>query len=406
MVRATRGGMRCLILAAAATSLWAGQHAAAGTSRHDQPNAFLDNVIYGDPFRMIGGVQMDFTSFGSGVMIEKNWVLTAAHVVADYTPGSYIKFETDPDPAEDLGPNYDPEDWTQVPLSGLFRVEAIAIHEGYNNALGPAGGFDIALLRLDASAPHTDPDYQPYRRYSGTDEIGKIATPVGFGALGDGINGYNVESAAFFRVAGDNYIDAYATDNRIIHEFYARPDVINPATGVGYTREEIAAQYMLSDFDDPPTQDDDPLTTLINEAHVNDGLNPLGTDVALPLEYSVAPGDSGGPALFRVYDDEIGDFIWTVAGINSFIHGLPTVLGGDGTDNASYSDLQGYLRVSLFNEWIDSVLSSTNELTLVSTSGSPVPGDVIFEDPRLPEPATAFGAMAGMLALARRRRIA
>lgn len=363
--------------------------ASAGTGRHDQPQGFLDNVNYGDQFHMVGGVQMDFSSFGSGVLIEKNWVLTAAHVVAGYTPGSYIKFETDPDPAELEDPGYDPDDWSTLPLSGLFRVEALAIHEHYDDTIGPAGGFDIALLRLDAAAPHTHPDYQPYRRYAGTDEIGQIATPVGFGALGDGNTGFIAESAAFFRVAGDNYIDAYATHSSIVHEFVARPDVINPATNQPYTREEIASQFMLSDFDDPGNLD---------------GLNILGDAQPLPLEYSVAPGDSGGPALFRVYDEETDTFEWTVAGLNSFIYGPPPELGGDGTDNASYSDLQGYLRVSLFNDWIDSVLASTGELTLLPTTGSPIPEELRLADPRLPEPSAAMLLLPALLVLRRRQK--
>src|SRR5688572_10379623 len=156
--------------------------------------------MYGDGFHMVGGVQVDFTSFGTGVMIAPQWVVTAAHVVSGVTPGTYVKFETDPDPA-DVDPNADPDDWTTLPLSGLFRVDALAIHEYYDDALGPAGGFDIALLHLDAPITHTDPDFQPYQLHTGN-PIGQKGTPVGFGATGTGKEpGYIAETGAFFRLA-------------------------------------------------------------------------------------------------------------------------------------------------------------------------------------------------------------
>jgi secreted trypsin-like serine protease len=79
----------------------------------------------------------------------------------------------------------------------------------------------------------------------------------------------------------------------------------------------------------------------------------MGSATSLPLEISVAPGDSGGPVFFTENGNRV------VAGINSFIYGLPVALGGDGTDNASYSDLQGYLRISMFNDWIDEVTGQT-----------------------------------------------
>src|SRR5688500_16408241 len=103
------------------------QVAQAGTFRRDVVGDIQTHIHYGDGFHMIGGVQVDFTSFGSGVVIDRQWVLTSAHVVAGYQPGSYIKFETDPDPDDPLlsSPNYDPDNWETLPLSGLFRVDAM-----------------------------------------------------------------------------------------------------------------------------------------------------------------------------------------------------------------------------------------------------------------------------------------
>lgn len=326
----------------------------AGTVRHDVD--LQQYVDYGDGIRLIGGVTVSNpvpTSFGSGTVIAPEWVLTAAHVVYDViTPGTTISFETDPDPDEVVAPG-------DFPLSGFFYVDQVAIHEFYDNVLGPAGGFDVALLHLEVPVQQ----YTPYERFRGTD-VGQLGTAVGFGASGTGITGYDPMTGGFFRLAGDNMIDGLASDPRMIEQFYART-VTDPDTGqtLHFTREQIASQFIISDFDDPAT----------DGVWTNDGLNPLGSPDPLALEYEVAPGDSGGPLLTLVGGQ------YQVVGINSFVHALPAPYG-DGTDDASYSDLAGYLRVSQFNGWIDEV------------TGVPEPGT-----------ATLLGVGAA-LALCRRRR--
>lgn len=128
----------------------------------------------------------------------------------------------------------------------------------------------------------------------------------------------------------------------LLSQFTAR-DVVDPVSGlpVHFTQQQIAEQFILSDFDAPRGDPTVPAPY--------DTLNPLGDANPLPLEFSVAPGDSGGPLFL---DDGNG---LVVGGINSFIHGPPPP-DGDGTDNATYGDLSGYLRVSAFNGWIDDVI--------------------------------------------------
>lgn len=322
----------------------------ASTMRHDR--AEDDYVNYGDGIRLVGAVRnglLGTGGFGSGVVIDRQWVLTAAHVVANPDLSYGITFETDPDPA-------DPD---PLPLSGLFGVSEVYLHEYYDDSKGPAGGFDIALLKLDAPVNH----YTPWSRLRGNPtlnpELGRKSTAVGFGSLGTGLTGYDPATAGFYRIAGDNTLDGLGNDPRVIGEFVSR-DVTDPKTGlpVHFSQDQIARQFMLSDFDAPDG--------------VGPYANPLGSATPWNLEACVAPGDSGGPVFV---DDGSG---LVVAGLNSWILGLPDP-DGDGTDDATYGDLAGYLRISEFNGWIDDVIG-------------------------VPEPGTAsLALLAGGFALMRRR---
>jgi hypothetical protein len=321
------------------------------TIRHDVPvDAYID---YGDKIHLVGGVNNALQSFGSGVVIHPEWVLTAAHVVLPVSPFG-ISFETDPDPDEVLPP----PPW-DFPVSGFFFIEAVAIHEFYDDAIGPAGGFDIALLKLDRPIPQ----YTPFERFranpASNAELGRVGTAVGFGATGTGLTGFDVQTGGFYRIASDNMIDAIASHPAVIDEFVSRT-VVDPVTGqiIEFTQEQIASQFMMADFDAPPGTGDFP--------------NPLGSSIPLDLEGLVAPGDSGGPVLFDI------DGVYHVAGLNSWIYGPPPPWG-DGTDDASYGDLAGYLRVSMFNDWIDGVIG-------------------------IPEPSAAMGLVVFTVTLLRRRR--
>lgn len=182
--------------------------------------------------------------------------------------------------------------------SGFAFVEEVIIHPDWVQD-GFLGGADIALLRLSNSIANTD----PATLHQGGNELGRVGTAVGFGRFGTGLTGAQFGTEGTRR-AGNNIIDVLATargwDERIL----------------------------LTDFDNP----------------LNPGDSTYGSDLPLDLEYSIAPGDSGG-GLFTLIDGQ-----WQLVGISSFINST------DGNPNGDYGDSNGFTRVSDFTPWINSIV--------------------------------------------------
>lgn len=184
---------------------------------------------------------------------------------------------------------------------GRYTVTNAIGHRGWlNNGGNVFAGYDIALLKLKSTVRNV----APATLFSNFNEDLQVGTYVGFGATGTGITG-EIRNDGIKR-AGQNII------------------------GLG-SRAYIAAYgirlhdgLLVSDFDAP------------YNANPSDPLS-----IPLRLEYSIAHGDSGG-----------GMFInGRVAGVNSF--GLNPITG---SSNPRYTDIMGTTRVSLFTNWIASVL--------------------------------------------------
>jgi len=188
-------------------------------------------------------------------------------------------------------------------------VDNIVIHPDWTHNDFLSGG-DLALLHL--SSPITT--LQAAQIYTGRDELGAVGTSVGFGRTGTGLTGEIPGTLGTLR-AGNNVLDVLGTargwDERII----------------------------LTDFDSPL----DP-----NESNYGDS-TPLG------LEYSIAPGDSGGPMFINTPDG------WRIAGISSFINST------DGIPNGDYGDSNGFTRVSDYTAWINSVVPAPGTLSMLAT---------------------------------------
>lgn len=191
--------------------------------------------------------------------------------------------------------------------SAFGFVNEIIIHPdwSFNDFLG---GGDIALLRL--SAPITS--LQSAEIYAGHDELGEVGTAVGFGRFGTGLTGQQPGTGGIRR-AGNNVLDVLGTER-------------------GWDE-----RILLTDFDSP--------------LNVNESL--YGDEVPLDLEYSVAPGDSGGGMFIETADG------WQIAGINSFVNSL------DGNPDGDYGDSNGFTRVSAYAGWINSIIPAPSTLPML-----------------------------------------
>jgi hypothetical protein len=184
------------------------------------------------------------------------------------------------------GDNYTADDWFPHPL--------------WDGNVGD-NGYDIALVHLNTAVTGVTPAV----RYSGASELGAAATIVGYGFTGTGLTGAQGGTGGTKR-AGTNDFDVLGS-SATVHD-----------------------NYLLADFDNPTSAAD----------------NSFGSSTPLALEYSAAPGDSGGGVF--ISDGEVQ----RLAGIVSFGEDGP-VTSPDGVPNSDYGDLMGFTRVSLFNDWID-----------------------------------------------------
>ncbi len=210
--------------------------------------------------------------------------------------------------AHNFGNDSDPTRWTYYSRAGTeFTGKAVHIHPNYDPNSDDTPGYDMAIVELNG--PLEDCDTPPLL-YGGNDELGKIATMVGFGSRGIGSVGQD-----------DKY----------------------------YTSEDAAAARNVIDVVEEPASDDKGGNQLLVDFDSEDGSNnvfensdPLPVD---EYEGVLGSGDSGGSLWIESPEG------WAIVGVN------------DWGDDAVYGSTGGFARISTQYDWITSIFDAnfTNE---------------------------------------------
>jgi len=245
---------------------------------------------------------------GTGVLLyDGRAILTAAHVLYDPLTGVVspekvtVRFQT---------------------KEGTFEIKAkeIKIHENYDPLNDNNDNNDLALIWLSSSPPVSVERYELYRSQ---DELGKIATLVGYGLPGTGFLGAN-----------ENY-RGEPLRLKVKNRFETEAYTLKQSLGYILAWNPQKDTQLVADFDDG--------------SYLHDALGRLlGIyDTGLgPEEGFIAPGDSGSPAFID----------GKVAGIASYVASLlkgfinPDV---DSITDSSFGELAFFQRVSHYQEWID-----------------------------------------------------
>ena len=202
--------------------------------RHDVSD--YQYIKLADSYASVGKFINGFSN-GSGVLIDKQWILVASH---------NLMFQTAPF-AFVIGGEVYHIDWSKRHFAALPWP------------YGADFTLDIALAHLDRPVSHVS----PVNLYTGNDELGMSVTIVGFGIPGDGLHGAPTGSSQAHKRAAQNMIDA------IGHYDGRGVDVDASGTMIFY------------DFDNP--------------ANVEEARNWFGgSNVPLALEGMMTAGDSGG----------------------------------------------------------------------------------------------------------------
>ncbi|MFM8577554.1 MAG: trypsin-like serine protease [Planctomycetaceae bacterium] len=291
-MRIPRALVASAILAGLSASSWA------GVIRDDRSDSVYTGMAQNPAFAASGRLVISGTGTGSATLIAPDWILTAGHcAITEHGPNTSQTFVIST-----------PNGLVSHPI----RVEEVYVHSGWiTGGFSLQSGYDLALMKLQTPVVGVKPAVLE----TSANSIGKVFTTVGFGTTGTGRTG-STGAVGTLR-AGQNVFDATQASIRL--GSVSRLDVGSPRT-------------RLYDVDSP-----------------RGDRSTLGAPTARHLEYTAAPGDSGGAAFVQSGSS------FRIAGVVSGgIRPLALLDGHYGTTGI-------YIRVSQHASWIESTLRGGGE---------------------------------------------
>jgi hypothetical protein len=266
----------------------------------DSPDYRIDPNVTSSPYAGVGSIQVNTkgTSFiGTGTVIGKRYVLTAAHVVdlnndgkfnaKDGATGVYFLLNNDGD------------------VTYKIAVSSFNLHPDFTGFNRPAVNDDLAILTLAEDVPADVPIYP-----MSTSEVkaGTVITMVGYGRSGDGVHGYTTPADPAVKRVGENTVDA----------FYGQDDKGKPEGN----------EVFRYDFDGP------------------NGNGPLGgATLGNDRETTIGAGDSGAPA-FMTSGEQL-----TLVGVVTYTQGA---------NAPKFGSLGGGMLIAPYLGYINSIIQPAN----------------------------------------------
>lgn len=253
---------------------------------------------------------------GSGVLIDSQWIITAAHnfIIPEESKNlpalSKIKILIGNDPNKP---------------SKTLSVAQVIVHPHWTTSDGGfEKGTDLALVKLSSPIIDIKP---AILNFDVNGEKDKAYTwSCGFGD--------------YSQQAGQNK-DNYSKKHALVNVLDRIVNGLKSSVGsASYTGGVLAF-----DFDAPDGKHNTLGDNIINEQERALGLGNSAPE-ALEMEGGTVQGDSGGPVFIKI------DGVWKVCGL---LHGGVDNVGA-GTKDSSYGDISVYCRTASASSWIQSVL--------------------------------------------------
>lgn len=247
-----------------------------GITRHDTERQQYRDIGKRVEFDCVGrySISPESQDYAVGVLVSPTWVLTAAHFVEDSSVWMF-------------GNEY-------------YKTKRIVKHPKLEPGSSETQweGYDMALVELENPVLNV----KPAIRYRRENEVQAMITKIGFGYIGDGMEGL-VTPRKQERLGGNNIVEA---------------------AGGTFEGRDFSSDVLVCDFDDP-----------------NDtGSNKFGSAEPLEFEIGGSKGDSGG----GVFIEEEGQ------------QKLVGIVSGALNREIKYGGVMALARVSSANFWIDSVI--------------------------------------------------